>query len=81
MRTGVVSITEQSAARHRVRPGKSESRANPAPAEERPSPVFMFGFPRSGTTLVDVILDSHPQISTIEEQVKDEPSATLRRID
>lgn len=44
-------------------------RWTPAPPDERPAPVFMFGFPRSGTTLVDVVLDSHPQISTIEEQV------------
>jgi len=41
----------------------------PAPPAERPTPVFMLGFPRSGTTLVDVVLDSHPGITTIEEQV------------
>lgn len=39
-----------------------------APAQDRPSPVFMFGFPRSGTTLLDLALDSHPRISTVEEQ-------------
>lgn len=49
--------------------GADLERWTPAPPNERPSPVFMFGFPRSGTTLVDVVLDSHPQISTIEEQV------------
>jgi hypothetical protein len=38
------------------------------PAEEGPAPVFMFGFPRSGTTLLDVALDSHPSIVTVEEQ-------------
>ncbi|MGB5589539.1 MAG: tetratricopeptide repeat protein [Gammaproteobacteria bacterium] len=41
----------------------------PAPASERAAPVFMLGFPRSGTTLVDVVLDSHPGIVTVEEQV------------
>ena len=29
---------------------------------------FLIGFPRSGTTLLDQILDSHPQIQVIEEQ-------------
>ena len=31
------------------------------------NPVFLIGFPRSGTTLVDTILRSHSQISVIEE--------------
>lgn len=30
--------------------------------------VFMLGFPRSGTTLLDQILDSHPDIRVIEER-------------
>jgi tetratricopeptide (TPR) repeat protein len=33
-----------------------------------PSPVFLVGFPRSGTTLLDQILDSHPRIQTMEEK-------------
>ena len=32
------------------------------------SPVFIVGFPRSGTTLLDQILDSHPCIQVIEEK-------------
>ncbi len=40
----------------------------PAPAPERPSPVFMLGFPRSGTTLTDLLLDGHPAIRVVEEQ-------------
>jgi tetratricopeptide (TPR) repeat protein len=32
-----------------------------------PSPVFLIGFPRSGTTLLDQILDSHPGIQVLEE--------------
>ena len=39
-----------------------------APAEEPGTPVFLVGFPRSGTTLLDTILRSHPQITVIEEQ-------------
>ena len=32
------------------------------------APVFLFGFLRSGTTLLDQILDSHPRIQTMEER-------------
>jgi tetratricopeptide (TPR) repeat protein len=32
------------------------------------SPVFLIGFPRSGTTLLDQILDAHPNIQVMEEQ-------------
>lgn len=31
-------------------------------------PVFLIGFPRSGTTLLDRILDAHPQLAVIEER-------------
>lgn len=33
-----------------------------------PSPVFLIGFPRSGTTLLDQILSSHPDIQVAEEK-------------
>jgi len=33
-----------------------------------PAPVFMIGFPRSGTTLLDLAMDSHPGILTVEEK-------------
>lgn len=32
------------------------------------TPVFLLGFPRSGTTLLDQILDSHPQLQTLSEK-------------
>jgi tetratricopeptide (TPR) repeat protein len=35
--------------------------------DDRPDPVFLVGFPRSGTTLLDTILRSHPAISVVEE--------------
>lgn len=41
------------------------SRAMPPSAR---APVFLIGFPRSGTTLLDQILDSHPRLQTIEER-------------
>ncbi|MZR61848.1 sulfotransferase [Alcanivorax sp. DP30] len=31
------------------------------------TPVFMLGFPRSGTTLLEQVLDSHPEIQAMEE--------------
>jgi Flp pilus assembly protein TadD len=37
--------------------------------ESRRSPVFLVGFPRSGTTLMDTILDAHPGVSVLEEEV------------
>lgn len=38
------------------------------PVEERPSPVFLVSFPRSGTTLLDTMLDAHPGIRVLEEE-------------
>jgi tetratricopeptide (TPR) repeat protein len=40
---------------------------------DREPPVFMLGFPRSGTTLADVVIDSHPDITTVEERVTISP--------
>jgi len=37
-------------------------------SDERPDPIFMIGFPRSGTTLLDTILRSHPLVEVIEEK-------------
>lgn len=41
----------------------------PPPATERPSdaPIFIIGMPRTGTTLVDRILSSHPDIESAGE--------------
>ncbi len=32
------------------------------------APIFLVGFPRSGTTLLEQILDSHPALQTLEEK-------------
>ena len=40
--------------------------ASPAPASK--TPVFLVGFPRSGTTLLDQILSSHPRLVVLEEK-------------
>jgi tetratricopeptide (TPR) repeat protein len=40
----------------------------PGPATfDRPAPVFLVGFPRSGTTLLEQILKSHSRIRTLDE--------------
>jgi tetratricopeptide (TPR) repeat protein len=40
--------------------------AGAPPAEQ--SPVFIVGFPRSGTTLLELILDAHPLLVSMDEQ-------------
>ncbi len=44
-----------------------ESWTPPVPYHGR-QPVFLVGFPRSGTTLLDQILDAHPAVHTMEEK-------------
>lgn len=39
-----------------------------APFPKRPPPYFLFGFPRSGTTLIDTMLAGHPDALVIEER-------------
>jgi tetratricopeptide (TPR) repeat protein len=36
--------------------------------DPRPAPVFLVGFPRSGTTLLDTMLMGHPGIEVLEEE-------------
>jgi tetratricopeptide (TPR) repeat protein len=38
------------------------------PADGLPTPVFLVGFPRSGTTLLQQVLAGHPDLTTLEEQ-------------
>jgi tetratricopeptide (TPR) repeat protein len=40
----------------------------PAPVDNRKSPTFLVGFPRSGTTLLDTILMGHPTVEVLEEE-------------
>lgn len=40
----------------------------PLQADERASPVFLLGFPRSGTTLLDTMLMGHPSVQVMEER-------------
>jgi tetratricopeptide (TPR) repeat protein len=50
------------------------------PRSQGPVPVFLVGFPRSGTTLLDQILASHPEVTTLEERdtLMDAAAALIR---
>ena len=41
--------------------------APPASPADPVEHAFLIGFPRSGTTLLEVVLDGHPQVASIEE--------------
>ena len=50
---------------------KTVWRARPEPRAAEPpvaDHVFLIGFPRSGTTLLEVILEGHPDVASLEEQ-------------
>jgi tetratricopeptide (TPR) repeat protein len=51
----------------RTTPKWRDSWAAPPLPAERPAPVFLLGFPRSGTTLLDTILMGHPDVEVMEE--------------
>jgi tetratricopeptide (TPR) repeat protein len=53
--------------RQEFTPGIAKSIVS-APAANGPAPAFLVGFPRSGTTLLDQILSSHPRIFVAEEE-------------
>ena len=36
--------------------------------DKKKAPIFLIGFPRSGTTLLDTILRSHPMVEVLEEK-------------
>lgn len=45
-----------------------DSWSAPALQPSRPAPVFLVGFPRSGTTLLDTMLMGHPNVEIMEER-------------
>ena len=48
---------------------------------DSPQPIFIVGFPRSGTTMVEQILSAHPQISAGDElPLVDELSGAVQRL-
>ena len=48
-------------------------RHDPHAPDEKASPVFIVGFPRSGTTMLEQMLDAHPGYASMDER------ATLQR--
>lgn len=55
-------------------PGGAPQAGDP-PAPGTPRLAFLVGFPRSGTTLLDTMLDAHPEVASIEERPTIEPVA------
>ena len=51
-----------------VTPEWVRNQAGPAIESSRPAPVFLVGFPRSGTTLLDTMLMGHPDAAVMEER-------------
>ncbi len=41
---------------------------SPGFEDDQLTPIFLVGFPRSGTTLLEQILDSHPRLQALEEK-------------
>ena len=58
VREQTATATEQWAKGWRTEEGKSD----------RPTPAFLVGFPRSGTTLLDTMLMGHPGVEVLEEE-------------
>jgi len=75
--SGILPYTESIiAAMQRVEPAhwRAGTAAAPAAAADRPNGhVFLIGFPRSGTTLLEVALDGHPRVASLEEHELLEP--------
>ena len=61
------ATTDRAAARllHRRPPGDPAARAQLR--DDMPQPIFILGFPRSGTTLVEQTLSAHPHIAAGDE--------------
>ena len=65
-KTGYLKRVEMLTSLSRKGLATAEKRAG-QPTEE-PDPVFLIGFPRSGTTLLEQMLDSHPDLQALEEK-------------
>ena len=73
---GDLSLPEQRAAAYRDIIAKQSALATSgwlerwrkAPTDSRSPPVFLVGFPRSGTTLLDTMLMGHDELQVLEEE-------------
>ena len=50
-----------------LRPGCADAWADPGPDPHGHPPIFFVGFPRSGTTLTERMLESHPSLAASDE--------------
>ena len=57
----------------RIQYFKNYQNSNPNNLKNNLAPIFLIGFPRSGTTLLDTILRSHQEVSVLEEK----PATTM----
>lgn len=48
--------------------GWANAKRKITPPDGRRDPLFIFGFPRSGTTLIDTMLSGHPDTAVLEEE-------------
>jgi Flp pilus assembly protein TadD len=60
-------VRELSAALEKLDPSRWFARLEAAPSGAAAGHVFLLGFPRTGTTLVEVVLDGNPRIVSLEE--------------
>jgi tetratricopeptide (TPR) repeat protein len=51
-----------------VEPGEPLKWSEELTPSKQQSPVFVVGFPRSGTTLLEIALDAHPALKSMDEQ-------------
>ena len=53
----------------RMTPGQTTGWQAPRRVDgEPPAPIFVVGFPRSGTTMLEQMLDAHPSLTSMDEQ-------------
>jgi tetratricopeptide (TPR) repeat protein len=60
-------VRESTAALEKLEPSRWTSRLQSAPSGAAAEHVFLLGFPRTGTTLVEVVLDGNPRVVSLEE--------------
>lgn len=55
-------------ARHRLDAAQAAWTPDPGAPDAAASPIFIVGFPRSGTTLLETLLDAHPALACMDER-------------
>ncbi|MDC8011310.1 tetratricopeptide repeat-containing sulfotransferase family protein [Tahibacter soli] len=63
-----VSFDTMTITRRRLTPELVATWQHDGAPDAAASPIFVVGFPRSGTTLLETMLDAHPALTTMDEQ-------------